>query len=200
MVFAIVFFAFALFLRALDLLPNPPKQSTASVTTPLVALAASTVLTASSSAPEAPVKIEIAKINLTTTVTNPTTTDIESLDTYLLKGAVRYPTSALLNATGNVVIFGHSSYLPIVGNQAYKTFDGIQKLEKGDTIMVYSVGTVYTYRVRTVVKESVATDARVDLAVAGSELTLVTCNSFATKADRFVVKADFVESHSISTN
>ncbi|OYV27545.1 MAG: hypothetical protein B7W98_01560, partial [Parcubacteria group bacterium 20-58-5] len=132
------------------------------------------------------------------TIANPTTTDANVLDEYLLKGAVRYPTSARLGETGNVVLFGHSSYLPVVGNQAYKTFDGIQKLVAGDVVTVSSAGTAYMYRVRSMEKESAASNAGIALDVTGRVLTLVTCNSFATKSDRFIVTADFVESHSIS--
>jgi len=125
-------------------------------------------------------------------------TDIVTLDKELLKGAVRYPTSALLGETGNVVLFGHSSYLPVVRNQAYKAFNGIQKLAAGDIITVYSSTATYSYRVKSVTKES-ANDAGIPLSVTGRVLTLSTCDSFGEKSDRFVVVADFVESHSIST-
>lgn len=193
-VFAFVFLVSTITLARLDLLPDAPIASGA-------ALSASPVATASTTPPgsstEEPVAIAIPTINLTATIANPTT-NADVLDQDLLKGAVRYPTSAQLGESGNVVLFGHSSYLPIVGNQAYKTFDGIQKLVAGDTITVYSVDAAYTYRVRSVTKESAVSDAGIDLAVAGKELTLVTCNSFATKADRFIVRADFVGSHSAS--
>jgi LPXTG-site transpeptidase (sortase) family protein len=120
------------------------------------------------------------------------------LDGDLLTGAVHYPTSAELGEDGNVVLFGHSSYLPIVKNQAYKTFDGIQKLAVGDLVTVYSSTTAYTYAVRTVAKES-ANDAIIPLTVDGRVLTLSTCNSFGEKTDRFVVTADFVGSEAISS-
>ena len=184
-------------LAKLDLLPDASRASV----TPNVALAADTVLATTSpraAVVEDPIKIEVPKISLSATIANPTTTNVEELDRYLLKGAARYPTSAKLGEDGNVVLFGHSSYLPVVGNQAYKTFNGIQKLVAGDTVTVYSSGTAYTYRVRTMVKEN-ANDAGILLEVTGRVLTLATCNSFATKSDRFVVTADFVESHPIST-
>ena len=128
---------------------------------------------------------------------NPTIPTVAVLDKELLKGAVRYPTSAKLGEDGNVVLFGHSSYLPVVGNQAYKTFNEIQKLAVGDSITVYSSDTAYTYRVRNVVKKS-ASDGVIELSITGRVLTLVTCSSFGAKEDRFVVTADFVESHSVS--
>lgn len=193
--FALVFFTNVVSLAKLDLLPNP-VLSAAAERTPTVMLATSMPPVTS---PEDPTKIEIPTIGLSATIANPTTTSLEALDAYLLKGAARYPTSARLNEAGNVVLFAHSSYLPVVGNQAYKTFDGIQKLVAGDVITVYSAGAAYTYRVRGVAKESAATGSGIDLAVAGKVLTLVTCNSFATKSDRFVVTADFVESHSLTS-
>jgi LPXTG-site transpeptidase (sortase) family protein len=197
-VFAVVCVSSIAILANLGLLPDATKASAA----PAVTLSAHVMSTASSTPVvviEEPMKIEIPSINLSATIANPTTTNIEALDQQLLKGAVRYPTSAKLGETGNMVLFGHSSYLPIVGNQAYKTFDGIQKLVAGDVVTVYSSGTTYTYRVRNVAKESAASDAGIDLAVTDRVLTLATCNSFGAKTDRFVVTADFVESHAISS-
>lgn len=147
---------------------------------------------------ELPMKIEIPSIDLSATIANPETTDIPTLDHALLSGAVRYPTSGKLGQDNtNVVLFGHSSYLPIVHNQAFKAFNGIQKLHTGDSIIVYSSGTAYTYVVKSVSKES-ANDAGIPLVVTGRQLTLATCDSFAKKSDRFVVVADFVESRVIS--
>lgn len=191
-----VVFVLSLFVLArADLLPDAPKSA------PVAEAAVSTVVvtastTVAQAAPELPTKITIAKINLSATIANPETTDASVLDALLLKGAVRYPTSAKLGETGNVVLFGHSSYLPIVNNPAYKTFDGIQKLVAGDTITVYSADRAYVYTVRTMTKENIA-DAAIPLSVSGSVLTLSTCNSFASKSDRFVVTADFVESHAL---
>ncbi|MFZ3043983.1 MAG: sortase [Minisyncoccia bacterium] len=192
-VFACVFVASLFVLAKLDLLPQTPKVSSAAVTADAGAEKLEPVVVI-----ELPTKMEIPSINLSTTIANPITTDIETLDKGLLKGAVRYPTSAKLGETGNVVLFGHSSYLPVVGNQAYKTFNGIQKLVAGDLITVYAPNATYTYRVRGVAKESATSDAGISLETAGRVLTLVTCNSFAAKENRFVVTADFVEIHAIS--
>ncbi len=195
-VFAAIFFLGVWLLGRADLLPSVRVAESAAATVALDEIATAAAAVAVS---EEPVKVEAPTIGLSASVANPQATDAKTLDALLLKGAVRYPTSALLGQDGNVVLFGHSSYLPVVGNQAYKTFNGIQKLAKGDTITVSSAGRAYAYRVRSVEKESAASDAGIDLAVAGRVLTLVTCNSFAQKSDRFVVTADFVESHSIST-
>jgi len=194
-VFAVLFLAGVGILGSLDLLPEAVVKAavptTSLVANPVTALAPVAIV-------ELPTRIEIPAIKLSVSIANPTMTSIEALDILLLKGAVRYPTSAKLGEVGNVVLFGHSSYLPVVLNPAYKSFNGIQKLAVGDIVTISSSSTAYTYRVRSVAKESVDDNKPIPLSVAGKELTLVTCNSFATKTDRFVVTADFVESHSIS--
>lgn len=192
--FLVVFVITLSILDALDLLPNPIPPSL----DPAVTLTASPV-NAGNSGPEEPVLIEIPSISLHVPIANPTTTDPVALDTQLLKGAVRYPTSAKLDQNGNVVVFGHSSYLPVVRNQAYKTFNGIQKLKAGETITVYSSHTAYVYTVKSVMKQNAETGA-IPLSVGGRELTLATCDSFGEKTDRFVVVADFVESHSLANS
>jgi LPXTG-site transpeptidase (sortase) family protein len=199
--FCVTFFVSLLMLAKFDLLPEMSQTSSVSQVT----FTATPVIMTNINAPmvinhaELPLGISIPAIKLTATIANPDTTDIATLDSLLLKGAVRYPTSASLGETGNVVIFGHSSYLPIVGNQAYKTFNGIQKLVAGDAVTVFSSDTSYTYRVRNMMKESTTDVAGIPLSVTGRVLTLSTCDSFGAKTDRFVVVADFVESHSISS-
>ncbi len=192
--FVVAFLGSVAVLATFDLLPNtsPAKATLMAASNP-----ESISSTNAPKAIELPTKIEIPAINLSADIANPATTDIEVLDQTLLSGAVRYPTSAKLGETGNVVLFGHSSYLPIVNNQALKTFNGIQKLKAGDRVSVYSENVVYVYAVRSVSRESMDNNKAIPLSVSGKQLTLVTCNSFATKSDRFIVVADFVESHAI---
>lgn len=187
--FVVVFFVNIIVLGKLDLLPEVSSVATAANKS-----GATNAEIQSQIVTELPTRIEIAKINLGVAISNPATTDIVILDKELLKGAVRYPTSAKLGETGNVVLFAHSSYIPVVGNQAYKAFNGIQKLAAGDIVTVYSTTTAYTYKVRSFARESANND-RILLAVAGKVLTLATCDSFGAATDRFVVVADFVESH-----
>ena len=188
--FAIAFFSSVFILGQLGLLPETTSATVVETVTPANTPAPKVV--------ELPIKIEISKIGLSAVIVNPTTTDIAALDKELLKGAVRYPTSAKLGEVGNVVLFGHSSYLPVVGNQAYKSFNGIQKLAVGDVVTVYSDNTAYTYSVRNVAEEKADDNIAIPLSVSGKILTLVTCNSFGAKEDRFVVTAELVESHLIS--
>jgi LPXTG-site transpeptidase (sortase) family protein len=147
---------------------------------------------------ELPTKISIPRIGMNVSISNPNTTSVATLDQYLLKGAVRYPTSATLGEQGNVILFGHSSYLPVVHNQAFKAFDGIQNLKKGDQITVYSNQHKYVYAVDSVQQMSATSDA-IPLTSTGYTLTLATCDSFGKKTDRFVVTATLVGSYALGS-
>ena len=110
--------------------------------------------------------------------------------------AARCATRPRLGEEGTVLIFGHSSYLPIVRNQNYKAFNGIQKLKVGETVSVYSATAEYRYTV-TGVRLANATEDVIELPSTGKFLTLVTCDSFGTKSDRFVVTAQFQAAYTI---
>jgi LPXTG-site transpeptidase (sortase) family protein len=138
---------------------------------------------------DTPVRIEIPVLNIDTVIANPSSTDVAVLDEHLLKGAVRYPGSALLGEQGNVLIFGHSSYLPVVRNQAFKAFNEIQNLKKDDEIRVYSDTRVFIYGVEEVHKVSAKSTEEIVLESKNNLLTLVTCNTFGAKSDRFLLKA-----------
>lgn len=146
--------------------------------------------------PELPVRVVAEKIGLDTLINNPVSTDVEALDDALLTGAVRYPTSGKLGVMGAVLLFGHSSYLPIVRNQAYKAFNEIQKLSQGDIVSVYSSDKEYRFKV-TSVRKADATEESIELPQDGQRLILVTCDSFAKKTDRFVVSAQYVGTYSL---
>lgn len=141
---------------------------------------------------ELPTRIVINKIGVDTDVYNPQSSDARVLDSYLTKGAVRYPGSGT-PGKGNMFMFGHSTSIRVVQNEAYKAFNNLGTLEKGDEIRVYTESRVYTYRVRTVrqVKE---TEAWVDLSTEKRMLTISTCNTFGAKQDRHVVEADYIGS------
>jgi LPXTG-site transpeptidase (sortase) family protein len=175
--------------------------------TPVVA--ASSVATDNSGSPapvsgtmnmdgELPTKVVIPSIGVNTPVDNPATLDVNTLDGYLSSAAVRYPTSATLDQQGNVIIFGHSSYLPVVIDQHFKTFDGIQNLVPGDLIYVYSDEHEFEYSVTSEQKESELSDS-IPLTTTGHTLTLATCDSFTTKTDRFIVTATLVGSSALGS-
>ncbi|MES2226040.1 MAG: sortase [Patescibacteria group bacterium] len=192
-VFVLIFFITISVAASFDVLPDAPTANLAAVSAPVVPAAQ----VVAASAPELPTKVESPSIKLSVSVSDPTSTDVEQLDHALLNGAVRYPTSAKLGENGNVIIFGHSSYLPIVNNKNFKAFDGIQNLKAGDRITVTGSAHTYVYAVESVVKANAAADDSIPLTVSGSKLTLATCNSFGEKSDRFVVTATLVETNSL---
>ena len=188
-VFFVVLFITTSVLAVLDLLPETEEAAGEWEAPALVTDAADTVVT-----PELPTHIEIPEIGLEATIENPTSTNVAVLDRALNTGAVRYPTSAKLGQEGNVILFGHSSYLPIVNNRAFKAFNGIQELEAGNRILVTGSSRTFVYEVVSV-READAEEDAIPLTATGNRLTLATCDSFGQKTDRFIVTADLVESY-----
>ncbi|MEX2515074.1 MAG: sortase [Candidatus Paceibacterota bacterium] len=133
--------------------------------------------------------ITIDKIGVDTPIMNPVSTNIQTLNNYLSEGAVRYPTSGT-PGDGNLFLFGHSSGLSNIINQAYKAFNNIGELEKGDTIKVETFSGTYYY---SVIDVELHKDAEifVPFDTGKDMLTLSTCNNFGAKEDRFVVRAKF---------
>jgi len=129
-------------------------------------------------------------------ILNPESRSIEALDTALLSGAVRHPDSADFIVEGTIFLFGHSSYLPKVINQNFQAFNGIQKLKWGDTIRLQSSDTEYVYRVNRVYETS-AVGSEIAIETGEPKLTLVTCDSFGSKSDRFVVEATLMKKESL---
>lgn len=139
-----------------------------------------------------PERIVIPAIDLDLAVQNPETRDIAVLDALLKEGPARYVDSAELGQRGNMIIFAHSSHLPIVHNQMYKAFNRIPELKAGDTITLEADGMRYLYTV-TSLTEADANDTRIDMSPEkGTRLTLVTCDTLTGKSARFVLEAEFV--------
>lgn len=143
-----------------------------------------------------PVRIVIDAIDLDGTINTPASTDIETLDSALLDGVVHYPGSADLDEQGNVFLFGHSSGLRVVHNQAFKAFNDLKHLKENDLIRVQSASREYVYRVASVSLVS-AEEEFIDLSRSGRTLTLATCNVFGAKEERYVVKAEFIGDYEI---
>jgi LPXTG-site transpeptidase (sortase) family protein len=187
--FFVLFTLLFVFLAAADALPEPTTTETQTVSeTPQTPTAA-----------EAPVRIVAKDIGLDAQIVTPASTDPKVMDEALTHGAMRWPTSAMLGVNGTIVLFGHSSYLPIVYHQYYKTFDEIQTLKTGAVVSVYSTTTEYRYKV-TGVRVASAIDDVVELRNDKKYLTLVTCDSFTKKTDRFVVTAEFVGAYAITSS
>lgn len=139
-----------------------------------------------------PLAITIERLNRTVTVLNPTSRAVADLDAALLKGVIRHPDSATLNdQNGNILVLGHSSYLTNVFNKNFQAFNGIQNLTWGDIIKVKSGDIEYTYQVDKVYEQKAST-VNVPVWASQPKLTLVTCNTFGAKEDRFIVEATLV--------
>ena len=188
--FAVTFLAlFALTFAFLAMTDSLPDAATGETPAPVA-------VAQTPGTPEAPVRVVASNIGLDAVVVNPATTSVTILDENLMQGAVHYPTSAPLGTEGTVLLFGHSSYLPVVYNQHYKTFNGIQNLKAGEEVSVYSGTTEYRYTVTSVAVANAEQDV-IELPSAGKHLVLVTCDSFATKSTRYVVKADFAGAYAL---
>lgn len=143
-----------------------------------------------------PERVIIDELDVDVDVLNPRGDSIAELDAALLEGVVRHPGSADFRTTGTILLFGHSSYLPTVHNRNFQAFNGIQKLTWGDMIRVQSEDSEYVYRVTKVYKAA-ASETTVELDNSSEKLMLVTCNSFGSKDDRFVVEAELIETKSL---
>ncbi len=195
--FLAFFFISLAFFSILGLTPDPVRNDVSNGTGPLPI---STTTAEAPQNPEDAVRIVAKDISLDVQVVNPSSTDIDVLDKALEQGAVHYPTSASLGVNGTVLLFGHSSYLPVVYHQYYKTFDGIQNLKAGQLVSVYSGTTEYRYQVNSVrVADSTdENDNQIPLPSDAKYLTLVTCDSFSAKSNRFVVTSTFVGAYPLA--
>ncbi len=140
-----------------------------------------------------PLRIHIDALDRDIPILNPTSRAIADLDAALKDGAVRHPDAADFVREGNIFVLGHSSRLPNVLNRNYQIFNGIENLEWGDTIRVYSEDTEYIYRVDRVY-EAKASALTIPIAGTGPRLTLVTCDTLGAIEDRFIVEAELQSS------
>lgn len=138
-----------------------------------------------------PIRIKIDRIGLDTAILTPSSADIAVLDRALLSGAVHYPGSGLLSENANMLLFGHSSYLPVVHNKAFKAFNELGKVKTGDIVTVFSESHKYTYVVDKVLLSD-AEDVLVHFDSPKPMLTLATCNTFGAKEERWIVTATLV--------
>lgn len=186
-VFFLVFFATAVVLFVIDFVPERPEGTRADG----AAFAETANAAERSTTPEVPTRVVIERAGVDTVIENPSSSAIPILDDALLSGAVRYPGSALLGEDSTMFLFGHQSGLPVVRNPAFKAFNGLQKLEAGDVIKIYSTTSVYEYAVRSVALAR-ADEALIPLTENGQNLFLSTCNSFGDPGERVVVEAEYL--------
>lgn len=135
-----------------------------------------------------PDRIVIEKIGVNAKVLQPSSVNVAVLDEALKKGAAYYPGSGTIEQ-GNIFIFGHSTNWAVVQNQAYKTFNGLNKLAEGDIITLGAGEQEFSYKV-TNVELVDSNNALVKFDNSGQTLTISTCNTFGEKQERWVVKAE----------
>ena len=140
-----------------------------------------------------PTQIRIAAIGLDLPVQNPSTTDLAALDTLLQNGPARHAQTGKPGGEQNIVIFGHSSHLPIIHNQMFKAFNRVPELKAGDSVELDGEdGKTYQYSVISVEKEDANNDTENFLANPSKQLIIVTCDTLTGKSARYIVRADFV--------
>ncbi len=206
LVFVVVLLATYTLFYAIDFVPEPPQDSYASETVdtddsledPTIPIAADQIIDVSEQETYArlPVRMYIDALEREIPILNPTSRTISDLDEALRHGAVRHPDAANLRQDGNIFILGHSSYLPNVVNRNYQIFNGIENLQWGDVIRVFSENREYIYRVDRVY-EARASALVIPIADTGARLTLATCDSFGSIDDRFIVEAELQSSRPI---
>jgi len=138
-----------------------------------------------------PDRIIVDKVGIDSVIEKPDSINVSVLDNSLNKGAVHYPGSGTVEK-GNIFLFGHSTNWNVVQNEAYKTFNGLEKLEKNDEITIEANGELFIYKVTSVVLVD-AENALVEFDNSKRTLTVSTCNTFGEKQERWVVNAEFYE-------
>lgn len=183
----------------LRLLNNPVNSAYNAASSVVQVIGTTTPLvkneTTKQSTGQLPNRIIIGKIGVDSFVSNPIKSDTATLNESLLKGAVRYPGSGTLGV-GNMFLFGHSTGIRVVNNQAYKAFNRLNQMDLGDTIKVQSENVEYLYEVVSV--SLVDSDEKlVDFSKNKNMLTLSTCDVFGEKQERYVIEARFIKSLSL---
>jgi LPXTG-site transpeptidase (sortase) family protein len=181
---------------------SPTASATAPASSDSVALSALPQLGETNTAPPtsvAPTGIEPTRLiipagNIDLPIQNPSTTDVDTLDNLLKNGPAHYVDSADLGQAGNLIIFAHSSHLPIVTNKMFQAFNNVPNLNAGDSItIVGSDGKDYNYSVVSVVKADAESGTTIDTSPAqGTNLTLVTCDTLTGVSARFVLTATYI--------
>lgn len=110
-------------------------------------------------------------------------------DEVLSLGAWRRPNSSTPDKEGNTVITAHRfQYVP----PNNRTFYNLDKVEKGDRLIVFWDGKKYIYRVTEVFVVE-PDDVEIESDLDGNFLTLYTCTPIWTASKRLVVRGELVD-------
>lgn len=141
-----------------------------------------------------PTRITLSSVGIDLPVQNPSTTNVDALDALLTSGPARYADSAGLGVKGTMIIFAHSSHLPIVHNKMFQAFNQVPNAKAGDIVsLTGDDGKEYLYTVDSVVKASTNDGTKIDISPSeGTRLVLVTCDTLTGKSARYILTADFI--------
>jgi LPXTG-site transpeptidase (sortase) family protein len=133
--------------------------------------------------------IEIPKINIKAPIMFTTSTNQARFAALLKKGVLHYPTSALPNSEGAVVILGHSSspYWPKINYDWI--FSDLNKLSEGDNIYIDFDGQRYSYDVVKKYFLSRGAELHPDLTNSKYMVVLISCWPPGGNKQRIVVEA-----------
>lgn len=119
------------------------------------------------------------------------TLDEAAMKAKLKEGVVHYPLTAMPGQSGNVFIFGHSSYYWWDWSEYNSIFANLEKISGGEVILIKFSGKLFVYRVtNTKIVES--NDLTVLSQGKGQNLTLMTCTPLGTDLQRFIVESELV--------
>lgn len=139
---------------------------------------------------EIPQAMIVDKLDVNISVENPDEPSRQALKQALSRGVVRHPFSGKLGENRPIFIFGHSTGLPFVHNRAYKALNGLEKLGRGDIIIIRSETGEYTFEVEKVERVK-AGQKRISFQDEEPLLIISTCNTFGSGDDRIVITARF---------
>lgn len=134
-------------------------------------------------------RIVIPSLNVNSPIIFLTSNSEKSIQDALTKGVVHYYGTAEPGEAGNAFVTGHSSnFWWIQGNYNY-IFANLDKLKKGDKVVVYHKGNKYVYTMRDS-KIVLPEDTSVLADTESPILTLMTCTPPGTNWKRLIVRLD----------
>lgn len=115
---------------------------------------------------------------------------VSTVDTDLTSHLVHFPGTAIPPNKGTAAIFGHSTLPQLYDSKNYKTiFANIHDLNIGDTIIVSSNNTLYTYKITDMLITDPEDTSYLIQKYDGSYLDIVTCTPPGTTWKRLIIKA-----------
>ncbi len=140
-------------------------------------------------------KLVIDSLNISAPITlNVDAANQEEYLKSLENGVAHMAKTALPGDSGNVVIFGHSSYYRNKPGSYKTVFTKLNALKNGDIIkIVSSNGSVISYRMTSSIIVAPQDVSVIDQNNNKNELTLITCWPPKTTNQRYIVRAELTE-------